>query len=192
MTLPSSPTGAAHRQTGRQTRRMTRKSRRLWLVLACLASFAVAAGLVLNAFSSSIVFFMAPSQILKASPASDRVIRLGGMVVAGSLKRSVDGQTPINLFEITDGQAAINVRYEGILPDLFREGQSVVALGTYQRGSAFIASEVLAKHDETYMPKEVADALQRSGKWDPRFGKPPSSESLNSMARGATGGSGGR
>lgn len=68
MTLPSSPTGAAHRQTGRQTRRMTRKSRRLWLVLACLASFAVAAGLVLNAFSSSIVFFMAPSQILKAPP----------------------------------------------------------------------------------------------------------------------------
>ncbi|WP_438382957.1 cytochrome c maturation protein CcmE [Asaia sp. BMEF1] len=171
---------------------MTRKSRRLWLVLACLACFAVAAGLVLNAFSSSIVFFMAPSQILKAPPTADRVVRLGGMVVAGSLKRRVEGQTPINLFEITDGQAAVDVRYEGILPDLFREGQSVVALGTYRQGDGFIASEVLAKHDETYMPKEVADALQRSGKWDPKFGKPPSSDALNSMARGATGGSGGR
>ncbi|WP_025823988.1 cytochrome c maturation protein CcmE [Asaia astilbis] len=162
---------------------MTRKSRRLWLVLSCLACFAVASGLVLNAFSSSIVFFMAPSQILREPPAVDRVIRLGGMVVAGSLKRSLEGQTPINQFDITDGQAAIAVRYEGILPDLFREGQSVVALGTYLKGSPFSASEVLAKHDETYMPKEVADALRKSGKWDPRFGKPPSAESLDSMAR---------
>jgi len=162
---------------------MTRKSRRLWLVLACLGSFSIATGLVLNAFSSSIVFFMAPSQVLASPPAADRVIRLGGMVVAGSVRRSIEGQTPVNRFEITDGQAAIDVRYEGILPDLFREGQSVVALGIYRKGTAFIASEVLAKHDETYMPKEVAEALQRSGKWDPRFGKPPSAESLGSMTR---------
>ena len=165
-------------------RRMTRKTRRLWLVLSCLACFAVATMLVLNAFSSSIVFFMAPSQMLKTPPVPDRTIRLGGMVVAGSLHRTVDGRVPVNLFQITDGQAAVDVRFEGILPDLFREGQSVVALGTYRRGQAFMASEVLAKHDETYMPKEVAEALQKSGQWDPRFGKPPSSASWNSMIRG--------
>ncbi|RUT25448.1 cytochrome c maturation protein CcmE [Asaia sp. W19] len=162
---------------------MTRKTRRLWLVMSCLACFAVATALVLNAFSSSIVFFMAPSQILKSPPPGDRMVRLGGMVVAGSLRRTLDGQRPVNLFQVTDGQAALEVRFEGILPDLFREGQSVVALGTYAPGKDFAASEVLAKHDETYMPKEVAEALQRSGKWDPRFGKPPSSESLNSMTR---------
>ncbi|MFC0501856.1 cytochrome c maturation protein CcmE [Asaia krungthepensis] len=162
---------------------MTRKTRRLWLVLSCLACFAVATALVLNAFSSSIVFFMAPSQVLKTPPAPDRVIRLGGMVVAGSLRRTVQGQSPVNLFQVTDGQAAIEVRFEGILPDLFREGQSVVALGTWVPGKDFAASEVLAKHDETYMPREVAEALQRSGKWDPRFGKPPSAESWNTMTR---------
>lgn len=170
--------------TSRPKRRMTRKTRRLWLVLSCLACFAVATLLVLNAFSSSIVFFMAPSQMLKTPPAPDRTIRLGGMVVAGSLHRTVDGRVPVNLFQITDGQAAVDVRFEGILPDLFREGQSVVALGTYRKGQAFMASEVLAKHDETYMPKEVAEALQKSGQWDPRFGKPPSSASWNSMIRG--------
>lgn len=162
-------------------RRLTRKSRRLWLMLCCLGCFAVATTLVLNAFSSSIVFFMAPSQVLRSPPTPDRTIRLGGMVVAGSLRRSVEGRVPVNSFQVTDGQAAIDVRYEGILPDLFREGQSVVALGTYRKGAPFIASEVLAKHDETYMPKEVADSLQKSGRWDPRFGKPPSSSSWNSM-----------
>ena len=167
----------------RPRRRMTRKSRRLWLVISCLACFAVATALVLNAFSSSIVFFMAPSQLVQKPPAPDRVIRLGGMVVAGSLRRETDGKTPVNFFRVTDGQAAVEVRFEGILPDLFREGQSVVALGSYHAGAPFAASEVLAKHDETYMPKEVAEALQRSGKWDPRFGKPPSSESWTSMIR---------
>lgn len=165
------------------TRRMTRKSRRLWLTLTCLICFSAATALVLNAFSSSIVFFMAPSQILARPPVPDRVIRLGGMVVAGSLRRTVEDNVPVNVFDVTDGQAAVTVRFSGILPDLFREGQSVVALGTFRPGHPFAATEVLAKHDETYMPREVAEALKRSGKWDPRFGKPPSAGSWDSMTR---------
>ena len=82
---------------------------------------------------------------------------------------------------MTDGQKALPVHFTGILPDLFREGQSVVALGTMQHDGSFHASEVLAKHDETYMPKEVAAALRRSGRWDPRFGKPPNAASWNTM-----------
>ncbi|GBR53216.1 cytochrome c-type biogenesis protein CcmE [Neokomagataea thailandica NBRC 106555] len=160
---------------------MTRKSRRLWLVISCLVCLGLAAGLTLRAFSSNIVFFMAPSQVKAHPPTADRTIRLGGMVVAGSLHRILDRNTPINQFQITDGQAAITVSYAGILPDLFREGQSVVALGTVKPDGAFIASEVLAKHDETYMPKEVADELRRTGKWDPRFGKAPDASSWNTM-----------
>lgn len=164
-------------------RGMTRKTRRLWLVLACVGCLGVATALVLNAFSSNIVFFMAPSQLRDHPPAGDRTVRLGGMVVAGSLARTTEGTTPVNAFEVTDGQAAIPVRFAGILPDLFREGQSVVALGTMQKDGIFRASEVLAKHDETYMPKEVAEALRKSGKWDPRFGKPPSAAEWDTMTR---------
>lgn len=160
---------------------MTRKTRRLWLVISCLTCLGLAAGLTLRAFSSNIVFFMAPSQVKAHPPSPDRTIRLGGMVVAGSLHRIVVRNTPVNEFQITDGQAAITVSYAGILPDLFREGQSVVALGTVQSDGAFTASEVLAKHDETYMPKEVAAELRRTGKWDPRFGKAPDASSWNTM-----------
>ncbi|MBS1015474.1 cytochrome c maturation protein CcmE [Acetobacter persici] len=159
---------------------MTRKTRRLWLVIACVACLGAAAALMLKAFSSDIVFFVTPSQVVASAPPADRTVRLGGMVVAGSVKREKQGETPIARFDVTDGQAAVTVRYEGILPDLFREGQSVVAVGTMQK-DGFVASEVLAKHDETYMPKEVAEALKKSGKWDPRFGAPPSAASWNSM-----------
>ncbi|MBU2654553.1 cytochrome c maturation protein CcmE [Acidomonas methanolica] len=162
---------------------MTRKTRRLWLVVASVLCLGVATALVLNAFSSNIVFFMAPSQIRAHDPGPDRTVRLGGMVVAGSLHRETEGTTPVNIFEVTDGQAAVTVRFAGILPDLFREGQSVVALGTMRKDGTFRASEVLAKHDETYMPKEVAEALRKSGKWDPRFGKPPSAASWDTMTR---------
>lgn len=160
---------------------MKRKTRRLWLVIACVAGLGTAAGLTLSAFSSNIQLFMAPSQILAHPPSSDRTIRLGGMVVAGSVRREHDGETPVNLFQVTDGQAAVTVRFEGILPDLFREGQSVVAVGSMTPDRSFLASEVLAKHDETYMPKEVAEALQKSGKWDPKFGPPPNAASWNAM-----------
>ncbi|WP_323990350.1 MULTISPECIES: cytochrome c maturation protein CcmE [Nguyenibacter] len=160
---------------------MTRKSRRLWLVGACLVGLGTATALTLNAFSSNIVFFMAPSQVRVRPPPPDRTIRLGGMVVAGSVRRQTVRDTPVALFDVTDGQAAVTVRYEGILPDLFREGQSVVAVGSVARDGSFRASEVLAKHDETYMPKEVAEALRRSGKWDPRYGRPPDAASWNGM-----------
>ena len=162
---------------------MTRRSRRLWLVAGCMASFGTATGLALAAFSSNIVFFMAPSQLLAAPPPAGRTIRLGGMVVAGSLVRTrVAGQEPSVRFEVTDGRRAIAVRYVGILPDLFREGQSVVALGEMAPDGSFRAAEVLAKHDETYMPKDVADALRRSGRWDPRYGPPPPAASWDGLS----------
>ena len=162
---------------------MTRKSRRLWLVAGCLAGFGSATGLTLAAFSSNIVFFMAPSQLLAAPPPAGRTVRLGGMVVAGSLVRiDTAGREPAVRFSVTDGQRAIAVRYVGILPDLFREGQSVVALGELAADGSFQAAEVLAKHDETYMPRDVADALRRSGRWDPRFGPPPSTASWAGMS----------
>jgi cytochrome c-type biogenesis protein CcmE len=90
------------------------------------------------------------------------------------------------VFAVTDGQQAVPVRYVGILPDLFREGQSVVALGEMRPDGSFRAAEVLAKHDETYMPKEVAAALRRSGRWDPRYGKPPNAASWDMMTARST------
>lgn len=125
---------------------------------------------------------MAPSQALDHPPRLDQTIRLGGMVVADSLKRHVGPDaTPENQFEVTDGQKAVTVIYRGVLPDLFREGQSVIAIGVMLEDKTLQASEVLAKHDETYMPREVAEALRKSGKWDPRFGKPPRAEEWDTM-----------
>lgn len=160
---------------------MTRKSRRLWLLVACGVGLGSASALALDAFSANIVFFVAPSQLL-AKPANGRTVRLGGMVVAGSLHEAHQGGEPVAQFEVTDGQKAVLVRYAGILPDLFREGQSVVALGELGADGNFAASEVLAKHDETYMPKEVAEALRRSGKWNPKYGPAPSAASWNRMS----------
>jgi cytochrome c-type biogenesis protein CcmE len=160
---------------------MTRKRRRLALVLAAGTGFGTAVALSLAAFRSDIVFFMAPSQVLADPPAADRTIRLGGVVVAGSVRLAHEDGTPVARFAVTDGQKALPVSYTGILPDLFREGQSVVALGEMHRDGTFVASEVLAKHDETYMPKDVADALRKAGKWDPRFGPPPTAASWNTM-----------
>ena len=159
------------------------------LVAACFCGLGTATALSLAAFRSDITFFMSPSQVEAHPPGPDRAIRLGGMVLAGSLRLDhVDG-TPVARFAVTDGQAALPVSFTGILPDLFREGQSVVAIGTVGPHGTFQASEVLAKHDETYMPKDVADALRRAGKWNPRFGPPPSAGSWDTMtvARGAAG-----
>ncbi len=144
---------------------MTRKQRRLTLVLACGAGLAAATGLTLSAFKQNIVFFMAPTDIAANPPSPDRVIRLGGMVENHSLtKTTIDG-TPTAIFRITDGKSDIKVSYAGILPDLFREGQGVVTLGTVTADHQFVAQEVLAKHDENYMPKDVVDALKRTGHW---------------------------
>jgi cytochrome c-type biogenesis protein CcmE len=141
---------------------MTRKQRRLVLIGGALCVLAVAVGLMLNAFRGSIAFFNSPSDIAEKHIGPGLRIRLGGLVKDGSLVHS-DGLRV--RFEVTDGKSEIPVSYQGVLPDLFREGQGVVAEGTINGAGTFDADTILAKHDETYMPKEVADALKKSGHW---------------------------
>jgi cytochrome c-type biogenesis protein CcmE len=141
---------------------MTRKRRRLYLVLGGLALLAVVSALVLSAFSDNIVFFYSPSDLQAKNVPDGRSIRIGGLVENGSVKREADGRT-ID-FRVTDGNRAVPVIYKGDVPDLFREGQGVVAEGKLDHGT-FSAASVLAKHDENYMPREVVDALKRSGHW---------------------------
>lgn len=142
---------------------MTRKRRRLLTVLAGVAMLGLATALVLSAFSDNLVFFYSPTD-LKTKPVPDgRRLRIGGLVEPASVTREPDGKTI--LFRITDGETAVPVTYSGILPDLFREGQGVVIEGALGRDGTVRAATVLAKHDETYMPPEVADALKRSGHW---------------------------
>ena len=141
---------------------MTRKQRRLTMIGGSLAVLAVAAALVLNAMRDSIVFFSTPSMVAEKHIGSGKRFRLGGLVQVGSLKRGDDLAVS---FTVADGSATLPVAYKGILPDLFREGQGVVAEGTLDGGGTFNADTILAKHDETYMPKEVADALKKSGHW---------------------------
>lgn len=143
-------------------RAMTRKGRRLLLIGSGLSVLALAAGLVLFALRDTIVFFQSPSEISQNAVAPGTRIRLGGLVKPGSIERP-GGQTV--RFAVTDGNAEIAVTYTGLLPDLFREGQGVVAEGVVQGGGAFKADSVLAKHDEKYMPREVADALKKQGHW---------------------------
>ena len=142
---------------------MTRKQRRLVLIGASLGVLALAAGLVLSALKDSIVFFNSPTDVVEKKVVPGSRIRLGGLVKPGSLQR---GDHLAVRFEVTDGNQAIAVNYQGILPDLFREGQGVVAMGTRGSDGVFQAREVLAKHDEKYMPPEVVDALKRSGHWE--------------------------
>ena len=142
---------------------MTRKRRRLYAVIGGLAMLGVAVALVLTALRDSVVFFYSPSDLGEKPLAPGQRIRIGGLVAAGSVAKSADGIT--TQFTVTDMKAEIPVRYSGILPDLFREGQGVVVEGKLEPGGAFQASEVLAKHDENYMPPEVADALKRAGRW---------------------------
>ena len=168
---------------------MTRRRRRLVLLLVCGLGLGTAVGLMLMAFSDNMVFFLAPSDLLTKAPRAGRTFRLGGLVEAGSVTRAHEGTRPVAQFRVTDGTAAVTVTYAGLLPDLFREGQGVVALGTMQPDGSFRAAEVLAKHDATYMPKEVVDALKKSGHWDPRQGDAPPAASWNTMApKPATGG----
>lgn len=141
---------------------MTRKQRRLTLIGSGLAVLAVAVALMLNAFRDSIVFFNSPSDVVEKHVEPGTRIRLGGLVKDGSLVR---GNNLNVRFEVTDGKTEIPVAYTGVLPDLFREGQGVVAEGVLDGGGTFNADTILAKHDETYMPKEVADALKKSGHW---------------------------
>ncbi|KQQ47887.1 cytochrome C biogenesis protein CcdA [Methylobacterium sp. Leaf125] len=141
---------------------MTRKSRRLILIAACGAVLALALGLILSAMSGSIVFFRSPTEVAAQTVATGTRFRLGGLVKDGSLQRGPDQTVD---FAVTDTNATIAVQYRGLLPDLFREGQGVVAEGTLLPGGVFRADTVLAKHDESYMPREVADALKAQGRW---------------------------
>ena len=147
---------------------MKRKHQRLVFVLVGLALLGVAAGLVLYAVRDTLVFFYSPSDLLTKQLPADRALRLGGLVEAGSVRTDSDGVTM--LFRVTDGANAVLVSYRGILPDLFREGQGVVVQGRLNADGLFVATEVLAKHDENYMPREVVDALKASGHW--REGQP--------------------
>lgn len=160
---------------------MTRKRRRLILVLACGAGIGSAAALALSAFSDSVAFFVSPSEIAAKAPPPGRSFRLGGLVQAGSLTKAVEGGQPAATFRVTDGHATVTVHYVGILPDLFREGQGIVALGEIAPDGSFRADDVLAKHDEAYMPKEVADALKKSGHWNPAAGPPPPASTWNTL-----------
>ncbi|MBI1776548.1 MAG: cytochrome c maturation protein CcmE [Proteobacteria bacterium] len=141
---------------------MTRKRRRLLLLIIGMAFLGSATALVLTAFEDSLVFFYSPSEAMAKQVPPDRRFRLGGLVEPDSVKRRADGVTTD--FRVTDGASGIPVTYSGILPDLFREGQGVVAEGSLKNG-VFHAQTVLAKHDEKYMPPEVAEALKRSGQW---------------------------
>ena len=141
---------------------MTRKRRRLITLLAALLALGTATALVLAAFNDNLVFFYSPTDLAEKSVGPDRRIRIGGLVETNSLAKQVDGHAVA--FRVTDGKTELRVVYDGMLPDLFREGQGVVAEGKLRDG-VFIASSVLAKHDEKYMPPEVADALKKAGRW---------------------------
>jgi cytochrome c-type biogenesis protein CcmE len=137
--------------------------------------------LTLSAFRENLVFFMSPSDLAKLKP-NGRQMRLGGLVQQGTIERSSSGQGFVQ-FKVTDGKTSIQVTYNGILPDLFREGQGVVALGVEGPDGIFRASEILAKHDETYMPREVADELKKSGRWNPATGLPPPPKTWNGSTK---------
>ena len=140
---------------------MTRKRRRLIFVLTGMATLAIAVGLVLMAFQDNLVFFYSPSEVMAKEIPSDRRFRVGGLIEADSVATS----GLITRFRVTDLENTVAVTYEGILPALFREGQGVVAEGFLNAEGVFVAAEVLAKHDENYMPPEVADALKKAGHW---------------------------
>ena len=141
---------------------MTPRRKRLWLAAAVLGLSATAVALVANAFRSNLVFFYSPSDIAAQQAPKARTFRLGGLVESGSISRAADGVTV--QFIVTDTAQRVAVHYQGILPDLFREGKGVVAQGQLQADGVFRAREVLAKHDENYMPPEAADAVARAHK----------------------------
>lgn len=151
---------------------MTRKKRRLALISAALAVLGLALGLILLALRDNIVFFYGPSELAQKAPHEGQRLRIGGLVKQGSLVR--EGGNTVR-FAVTDTKQEVEVTYSGSLPDLFREGQGVVAEGTLGRDKIFHADSILAKHDERYMPREVADALKKQGVW--HEGEEPASTS---------------
>ena len=144
--------------------------RRLWVVAAAAPILALAVGLSLWAMQDSVTFFYSPSEATADKAPEGRNIRLGGLVEAGSVQKTGDG---VVAFVVTDNAATTRVVDHGDLPDLFREGQGIVAQGAFGPDRTFHADQVLAKHDETYMPREVADRLKATGEWRPENGSPP-------------------
>ncbi|NVO14482.1 MAG: cytochrome c maturation protein CcmE [Rhodoplanes sp.] len=147
---------------------MTRKQRRFALIAGGVAVLAVATALVLNALNDSIVFFNSPTDVVEKKVQPGTRLRIGGLVAPGSVVR---GENLAVRFQVTDGNNTIAVGYKGILPDLFREGQGVIAEGVLDPGGSVKADSVLAKHDEKYMPREVADALKKQGHWQSDYDK---------------------
>ena len=145
---------------------MKPRYRRLAIIGGIVAAVGVAAALVLNAFQSNLVFFYSPSQVAAKEAPLNRTFRLGGLVQAGSVKR--DG-TDVQ-FLVTDTAKTVSVQYRGILPDLFKEGKGVVAQGQMRDDGVFVAREVLAKHDENYMPPEASEALKRAAQTNEKIG----------------------
>ncbi|MCC6789528.1 MAG: cytochrome c maturation protein CcmE [Hyphomonadaceae bacterium] len=139
---------------------MRKRDQRLMIIGVAGAVLVLAATLTFAGLRDSVVYFVAPSELAEKAQPGQR-IRLGGLVVEGTVQRAGE----IATFSVTDGATAVQVRYEGQLPDLFREGQGVVCEGRWQPGQAFEADRVLAKHDENYMPREVAEALKQRGDW---------------------------
>ncbi len=147
---------------------MKRKHKRLLFVAAGMAALGIAAGLIISAFDENLVFFFSPTELQARETRPDQRIRIGGLVEEGSVSKEADGVTV--RFRVTDLTASLQVVYKDLLPDLFREGQGVVAEGKLRADGVFEATEVLAKHDENYMPREVADALRKSGQWKGQAG----------------------
>jgi cytochrome c-type biogenesis protein CcmE len=143
---------------------MKRKHKRLTFVMIGLLLLGSSAALILTAFEDNIVFFYSPTELVDKKPDPAQRLRIGGLVMAGSVEKLAGA---VVTFTITDTAKTVTVQYKGILPDLFREGQGVVAEGHFKNG-VFQADEVLAKHDENYMPPEVAEALKKSGQWKPK------------------------
>jgi len=141
---------------------LTRRGRRLSLIALSLAVLGAAAGLSLYALSGSIVFFLSPSEVVQKAVAPGARLRIGGLVKTGSVVKSADQNVA---FVLTDGAHDLAVAYRGLLPDLFREGQGVVAEGVLESPGRMRAETILAKHDERYMPREVVEALKKTGRW---------------------------
>ncbi len=140
---------------------MTPRKKRIVIVCSILAGMAIAAALILTAFEKNLLYFYSPTQVINGEAPTERSFRIGGLVLQDSVNR--DPETLFVSFILTDTINQIEVTYKGILPDLFREGQGIVANGKLEAGNIFKADEVLAKHDENYMPPEVAQALEEAG-----------------------------
>ena len=140
---------------------MKRKHKRLTFIIIALCLLGAAASLILTALEDNIVFFYSPTDLIEKKSQPGQRLRLGGLVAENSVKKPGGGVT---VFKVTDTAKTVAVRYKGVLPDLFREGQGVIIEGRFEAGT-FQAEEVLAKHDENYMPPEVAEAIKKSGQW---------------------------